>query len=713
MMMRVLLFLTPLYLATVLACTTTGAARGGVSERTVEIDGQVVRVEDAAKADYDRAVQLREAGDLAAAKELLEKVRREYKDASFADHATVALAQIHLDEKDPKRAQSLLESLLLEDPTSPAAEQARFVLALAQLAQGDTASAAPALDRAVDKLESDDEKREAALKLAAGLESQGQRGEAARYLARALELTRDDDARAEIEGRLFDIIDSSVSFTDVRRLKEVEAKPGTFLDELLTFKLARVHVHLRDYVAASDAAETYLESYPSGRFAAEASALKERLEARVAVEQKAIGVVLPLSGTYKNYGQRALTAIKLGMGLKVDRDAYKGDDTGRLSFSSDKLKLIVRDSKGDPTFAAHLVEELIEKDHVIAIVGDILLNTSLPVALKAEEYGVPILSLSRREGVAQLGPWTFRVSFTAQKQAQALAQLAMDELGMKRFGILYPRHSYGIELMNAFWDEVEKRKGEVTAIESYSHDQTTFTEEAKRLVGRLHLEARGEYIVCKAKAKQEESAYQRKKALERCTDDVTPIVDFEALIIPDDYRTVSYIVPALVAEDILVTKDKYITKAYRKTTENSRVRAVQLLGGAMWNDPELGERLGRQIEGAVLVDGFSPRDGTDKVSRFVEGFSDIHRSEPTLMEAQAYDAGHLLFAILNGQAGAAPQSREQMRETLASVKDFPGVTGLVRFDEEGDSSTPPRFFMLEKGRIEPADIEAIKNPGEG
>lgn len=707
MMTRVLLFLTPLYLVTALACTTTR----GASDRTIEVDGRQVRVEDVARAEYQEAVKAREVGDVAAAKERLEKVRREYADTSWADHATVALAQLLLDEKQPKEAQALLETLLLEDPTSPAAEQARWVLALAQLAQGDTASAAPTLDRAVEKMQTAAEKKDAALKLADGLEAQGQAGEAARYLARAIELSNDAAEREGLEGRLLHLVDSEVSFTDVRRLKEIEARPGTFLDELLTFKLARVHLHLRDYVSASEAAESYLASYPGGRFTAEASALAERLRARVVVEPKTVGVILPLSGTYKNYGQRALTAIKLGMGLKVDRDDYKGERD--LSASSPRVRLLVRDSKGDPTLAAQLVEELIEKDHVIAILGDILLNTSMPVALKAEEYGVPILSLSRKEGVAALGPWTFRIYFTPKKQAQALARLAMDELGMKRFGILYPRHSYGVELMNAFWDEVDARKGEVTAIESYGHDQTTFTEEAKRLVGRLHLEARGEYIVCKAKARQIDSDYQRKKALERCTDDVSPIVDFDALLIPDSYRTVSYIVPALVAEDILVTKDKYIIKAYRKTTENLRVKPVQLLGPSMWNDPELGERLGRQVEGAVIVDGFSARDGTDKVQRFVERFQDVHRNEPTLMEAQAFDAGHLLFAIVNGQAGTPPTTRDQLRETLAGVKEFPGVTGLVQFDEEGDSSTPPRFFVFEKGRIEPADIEAIKNPGEG
>src|SRR5690606_14576982 len=116
----------------------------------------------------------------------------------------------------------------------------------------------------------------------------------------------------------------------------------------------------------------------------------------------------------------------------------------------------------------------------------------------------------------------------------------------------------------AFWDEVEKRQGEITAIESYGHDQTTFTVEARSLVGRLHLEARGEYAQCRAAANQVKDPFRRKKALEACRDQVTPLIDFDALFIPDDYRTVSYIVPALTAEDMLLTTDRHARTVYEK-----------------------------------------------------------------------------------------------------------------------------------------------------
>jgi len=731
--------LTPsLLLALTLSCVTADSAQK--SERVILIDGEQQLVEDVAKREYDLAMQDRAGGNETAARARLEAIRKAYADASWADHATVAVAQFRLDDGDSRGAQQMLETLLLEDPTSPAADQARYVLALSQLAQGDAAAAAPTLKNIVDRLPTDGEKQVASLELADQLYKSGQGGEAARYLSRGMELTDDPAEKLVLEERLIALVDSHVRFVDVRRLKEVEAKSGTLLDELLTYKLARIHVHLRDWVSADDMAKQYLQRYPKGRFAKPAGELVASLMRRVEVDARAVGVILPLSGPYKRYGQRALTAIKLGFGVPVERADYfkkiereekeptAEEPTGQPDpdarpdkeeedASADDLsvtitpkgakvaiRLVVRDSRGDPGHAQVMMRQLVEEEHVIAVIGDILLDTSLPVALKAEELSVPIVSLSRRDGLPQLGSWVFRLSFTAKKQAAALAALAMDAQGHKRFAVLYPRHSYGHELMNAFWDEVEKRNGEITAIESYGHDQTTFTREAKNLVGRLHLSARYEYAQCTTEARAIEAPYRRKKAVERCKDGVSPLIDFDALLIPDDYRTVSYIVPALAAEDMLLTNDRRAMEAYKKTTSVKRVRPIQLLGGNMWHDDELARRLQRQIDGAIIVDGYAPGDGTAMVKGFRKDFAGVHRSAPALLEAQAFDAAHLARAIIDGQGGGAPKSRSNMRDRLAAAKDFPGVTGLLRFDADGDSATPPHYFTFKRDRLEPAKL---------
>src|SRR5262249_47261216 len=133
-------------------------------------------------------------------------------------------------------------------------------------------------------------------------------------------------------------------------------------------------------------------------------------------------------------------------------------------------------------------------DHVMVIVGELFSKAAMAAALKAEELAVPIVSLSHQEGLPQLGPYVFRTALTIEAQARDLARVAFEELGMTRFALLYPRSTYGTNFANAFWDEVDKRHGEIRGEESYEHDATTFREEVRKLVGRWYLMARYDYV---------------------------------------------------------------------------------------------------------------------------------------------------------------------------------------------------------------------------
>jgi ABC-type branched-subunit amino acid transport system substrate-binding protein/Tfp pilus assembly protein PilF len=722
----------PCFFTLLLACTTT-TAQG--TTRTVTVDGKSVPAEDYARSLTEKANVAALAHDDAAARAAFTKVTDELADTSSFGAASVGLARLLLEAGDAASAQRVVEKLLLQDPTTPAADDARYLLALAQLKQGDTKSAAPTLKSLVDKMP-EGERAEASAKLGDQLLAQGHGAEALRYLARAID--GGAAGRGELERKMLAAVDAGIAPGDLRLLLETEAKPNTFLDEVLTFKLARVHVHLGDYTSANDMVTRYVSRYPGGRWVKDARALQASLQARVQVDAKAIGVLLPLSGKYAAYGQRALTAVELGFGVSPKEEAppptpeldpktgdavppsedapkppKKAESLDTTLTAPSGLRIVVRDTAGDPVKTRQLVKDLVEQEHVIGILGDILLDTSLPAALAAEDEDVPMLSLSRRDGVPESGPWTFRLALTARKQAQALVRLTVEGMGMKRFAIMYPKDPFGVELMNSLWDELEKREAEVTAVESYAHDQTTFTAEAKSLVGR-GIATSTEVTECRQQAQQITNDYRKKKALESCGDLAKPIVDFEALFVPDSYRTVSYIVPALVAEDVLLTKDHHTVDTYRKTTGNNTLRPVQLLGVSMWNDPELTKRLGRQIDGAIFVDGFDAGDQTPRVQKFVQAFAAVHHSKPQLIEAQANDGAAIFQALLTGDAAhPAARTREALRQALAGLTDFPGVTGLVRFDETGDSATQLIHFVVDGEHLETRDPAALAKGENG
>ncbi len=134
----------------------------------------------------------------------------------------------------------------------------------------------------------------------------------------------------------------------------------------------------------------------------------------------------------------------------------------------------------------------------------------------------------------------------------------------------------------------------------------------------------------------------------------------------------------------------------------------------MWNDPELTKRLGRQIDGAVFVDGFDAGDGTPRVQKFTQAFAAVHHSRPQLIEAQAHDGAAIFQALLAGDGGRPPvRTREALRQALAAVSDFPGVTGLIRFDEQGDSATQLIHFVVDGEKIETRDPAALAKGESG
>src|SRR5207249_1181166 len=118
--------------------------------------------------------------------------------------------------------------------------------------------------------------------------------------------------------------------------------------------------------------------------------------------------------------------------------------------------------------------DFVTVDGAVAVIGALFRVEAEAAAYKAQELGIPLLTLSAAEDLGDIGPFVFRNGLTNESQANAIVDYAMDVLGMKSFAILYPRHPYGETLLQLFWDRVEARHGEIRGVESYGANDTTF-----------------------------------------------------------------------------------------------------------------------------------------------------------------------------------------------------------------------------------------------
>jgi ABC-type branched-subunit amino acid transport system substrate-binding protein len=402
----------------------------------------------------------------------------------------------------------------------------------------------------------------------------------------------------------------------------------------------------------------------------------ERALPETAGAEGTLGVVLPLSGPFAHFGEESLNGILLAAGV-FDELA---DDRAKAN-----VRLVIRDSGGRPERAAEAVRELAEDDSVAAIVGPLLKGESEAAAAAAEAAGVPLIALTARSEVAQGRPYVFRVRTQPHQETQVLVDHAMNDLGAQRFAILYPRDAYGRGLRSLFWDAVEERGGHIVGVASYDPDATDFAEPIRRLVGYVLLgeeektviEERKDMLRRARRLPPDEALVLREEARALTTesgDPLPPIVDFDALFIPESHEKVVLIAPQLAFHEAV---------------------GAQLLGASGWYHPNL-VKIGRHhVGGALFTAHYYAESPLPFVKDFTDRYNATFAADPDALAAQAFDAANLVLV----QLARGRESREEVRDGVLATRAYPGVSGVLSMSSDGNALKRPFLLGVERGHM--------------
>ena len=674
--------------------TANDASTGGRGER-VRVE---TRKDPAADQAFESATQSTQgaSGDKVAA--AYAEVAKSHPNTTSGQEALYRAGLIYFDRGDFAKARSAFNQLLFENPLFDRAQDAKLKLGLSALKLGAYRDAHQTLSALVDHVPSN--QKDATLK-AVGQAAEGEHlyGEALQVALKALDDAPSPEEKSKALERVTYLVEDKVPFVEVLKAQSALSTRSPAWP-VLTFKLAKIYYHVRDWNHLAETLRIFLQEAPQHPFAEQARAMLARSTRRADVNPNVVGIVLPLSGKYKPLGEAVMRGIKL---------ALKGSD----------IVTVVKDAQGDVNLAGQAVEDLVFDQGAIAVLGPLLAEDSKRAALVAEDLQVPLLTLSRSEHITEVGPFVFRNMLTNSAQADALAEYSTKVLGIQKFAMLYPDIPYGTELANDFWDALSQRGGEVRGAESYSYDQTTFTSEAKKLVGRYYLEDRGDYADLQRELSGNATdAFHKRKAVEKARHSVEPIVDFDALFIPDDWRRVGLVAPALAVEDIITNAcDPRDLQRILSTTGKKTLKTVTLLGSNQWNSPkgrsgnaELMERAGKFVQCSVYVDGFyadSIRPATQKfVGLYRDAYKDSAQPEPGLLEAIGYDSAMMFRRVM---ASKTVSSRALFRDKLSSIKNFEGATGTTHFDRNREASKPLFFLTIDREGIK--EISPTEKPG--
>jgi branched-chain amino acid transport system substrate-binding protein len=409
--------------------------------------------------------------------------------------------------------------------------------------------------------------------------------------------------------------------------------------------------------------QTFLARFPNHPVAPQARELESQLSDKVAYDRYALGCLLPLSGPYKLFGARALDGIQLAF------SQVNATQAGR------PVKLLVRDTGSDPDQAARAMQALAEAQ-VAAVLGPIA--TAESAAEVAQVRRIPIMTISQREGITDIGDNVFRNFITPRMQAAALASYMLETLGKHRLAVLYPNENYGRTFRDVFWEEVYQRGGEIVALEAYDPQQTDFEEAIKKLAGRYYetpsdlkalrepLDLLGPLTALPGYTPpaQEETAAaipgRRSRASQQEDQGPPPIVDFEALLVPDAPKLLGLVIPQLAYYDIV---------------------NMTLLGTNLWYSDKLLKDAGEYAQGAVFPADFFPDSRSPQVQQFREAFEAVYGRPPGFIEAIAYDTAKIMLQII---LDPDVRLRAGIRHALLNGPPMEGVTGSVRFDGYGE-----------------------------
>ena len=340
-----------------------------------------------------------------------------------------------------------------------------------------------------------------------------------------------------------------------------------------------------------------------------------------------IGEFGSLTGTTATFG----ISTRNGVDLAIDEVNNAGGILGK------KVRVIVEDDQGKPEEAQTVVTKLINRDRVVAVLGEVASSRSLAAAPVCQSNRIPMITpSSTNPKVTEIGDYIFRVCFIDPFQGFVMAKFASQSLKIKNVAVLRDiKNDYSVGLADVFVQNFTKMGGKIVADQSYSEGDTDFSAQLTSI---------------------------------RSTNP-------EAIFVPGYYTEVGLI--ARQARKLGLT--------------------IPLMGGDGWDSPKLWEIGGEALNNCYYSNHYSVDDPSPAIQKFVADYKKRFNQVPDALAALGYDAARILFDAFKRAGGT---DAAKVRDALAQTKDFPGVTGTITIDENRNAVKPAVVLRVKDGKLE-------------
>ncbi|MGD8386933.1 MAG: penicillin-binding protein activator [Desulfobacteraceae bacterium] len=616
-----------------------------------------------AEAVFEQAQQYDRLGAFDRAFDAYEAFVREQPHGEKTRQALYRMARIRYGDRLFAEALSLLERIAREYPEHPDAPRIELEILSTLYHMGNHASCRTRGNAWLRTHSGHPLEGEVRFLLGRNEQEAGEPVEAFSQWMRAADLFAEDaDALKRLDQAVTDLIQSA-SLDQLQEMSDIPTAHPYL--PLILLRTAHLHVDREELAEAQEAAFALLDATSDPDRVIEARRILARIDEKLSVTKGRIGCLLPMSGPFRIYGEETLNGIQMAAAPWLDES------------SGPEIELLIRDTRGDADVTAAAVEELARESRVMAIIGPLSSKAAQAAAAKAQELGVPIITMTQKEDLPRIGDMVYRNFLTPSMQVEALLDRAVHILGLHRFGILYPDNPYGHHFMNLFWDGLEALGCEVTAVESYAPDKTDFADEVQRMLGLYY--PRPASVVRMLEERKAAMGMGEEEEKADTEDEPEPILDFDAVFIPDNSERVALIAPQFPFHKVL---------------------NIRFLGTSLWQSQALIELAGDYVQGAILPSGFFSELDTEPVQSFVMGYEASFGQAPGLLAAVGYDTMRFLRETLSDPLIL---TRNDIRRAIYEFDGLEGATGRIRFDRYGELEKPPRILTVKGNRFVPFD----------
>ncbi len=333
-------------------------------------------------------------------------------------------------------------------------------------------------------------------------------------------------------------------------------------------------------------------------------------------EEITVGAFLSLSGSDSTFG----TDTRDGIELAVEEINASGGVKGK------KVRVIYEDDKSTTQEASQKVRQLIDRDKVVALLGEVASSRSLAGGLIANTSHVPMVTPSSTAvEVTQGREWVFRTCFTDDQQGAVAARFVKNEMKKTKVGVFYAaQDTYSSGLARSFRDELKKLGGEIVIDKGYQKGETNFRTYLSEL------KAAGP----------------------------------EVIFVPNYYN-----------EMVVIARQ----------AKETGIAGNTFVGGDGWDSSNLVDGAGAELEGAYFTNHYAPDVPWENSKKFLTTFTAKYKHDPSSLSAQGYDAARLLFDAIGRASEPKPDA---IRKALAETKDFKGATGTMTMDKDRNANKP-------------------------